>query len=247
MTDAQIIADRCTDAYNEPDRAVLAEMVTSLWAPDGAHFGGFSAKGHDELVSGIIQMRVEKVEPINLVFRLGSKVYSHEDVIMFLWEAVTGSEPPVATGATVIKTTPDGRIQTDYSFTFVDDDPDQSQAQQLADGFADVFNEPDPEARAALVRKLWAPNGLHLGHFVAEGHQAITDGIAESYQQNNVEGQIRFQARRHAMRKGDAVFFLWDIVPLNSPDSSVAVGSEILFLDNDGRVTKDHTIMLEGD
>lgn len=246
MATAQNIADRCVDAYNESDRPALTKAVTSLWAGDGAHFGGFSAKGHDELVRGIVQMRVEKVEPANLKFRLASDVLSREDVIMFLWDAAAEPDPPVATGATVIRTTPDGRIQTDYSFTFIDDDPSQRPAQEFAERFAGAFNEPDPETRAGLVRDLWTPTGVHLGHFTAEGHQAIIEGITESYQQNNVESRIRFRARRHAMRKGDAVFFLWDVVPLDSPGSSAAVGAEIALLNDDGRIEKDYSVTLEG-
>jgi hypothetical protein len=34
--------------------------------------------------------------------------------------------------------------------------------QQLTDRYVSLWNEPDPTARSALVRELWAPGGEHV-------------------------------------------------------------------------------------
>lgn len=240
------IAEQYVDAHNQSDLAALVAEVSALWTSDAEHLGEFAATGRDAIFRGMTKIRTEKVEPAGITFRLQPAVLSRDEVLVFLWDAVSEQDNIVGRGATVAVTTPSGCISADRAYTFADDDPVQRPAQELAERYVDAWNEPDSQARAGIIRGLWASTGVHIGGFVGAGYEELTEGINESHLRHVVGNHLRFRARRHAARKGDTVFFIWDVEPADRRGSPVAAGAQVLQLDSDNKIRKDFTLMMPG-
>ncbi|MFB4421613.1 hypothetical protein C5F59_011030 [Streptomyces sp. QL37] len=130
-------------------------------------------------------------------------------------------------------------------------------AQALADRYLAQWTEPDAAARRAAVERLWAGNGTHIlrppaeireiaeelgfAHTAleAQGHDAIESRVARSYEQFVEKKGFTFRRRTDAMRLHGVVHFGWETV-VEATGDVVGGGSEILVLDDDGRIEADY-------
>lgn len=121
MSDAQMLADRYTAAWNETDPARRRASITALWAPDGAHYvRSIEAHGHDALEQRIVGSHNNNVRDKGYRFRAVNNAQALSDVVTFNWEMVRPGGDPVdevlATGLEFLRLDATGRIVTDYQF-----------------------------------------------------------------------------------------------------------------------------------
>jgi hypothetical protein len=119
-----------------------------------------------------------------------------------------------------------------------------SDAQQLADRYAAVWNEPDPAARRKAIAELWAPDGRHYVRTLeVQGYEALEQRIIGSHEKNVRIGGNRFRATPKAQALQDAVMFHWEMVPAGG-DEVKAVGVEFLILDAQRRIVCDYQFVI---
>ena|SRR5437868_2228114 len=113
-------------------------------------------------------------------------------------------------------------------------------AQQLADRYAALWNEPDPAARRRAIAGLWVPDGCHyVKDREYRGHAALEERVLGAYDKNVRLAGNRFRAARNAQALRAVVEFNWEMLPANG-DQVLAVGLEVLLLDDDGRILQDY-------
>lgn len=129
----------------------------------------------------------------------------------------------------------------------------------LADRYIALWNEPDPAARGALIRELWAHDGIQVlvdppqeireaaerlafpvPPLEVRGHDALDARVTRAYEMFVAPGEYVFQAH------GDAVVLLpnvvgvrWSMVSARGAET-VGGGLDVLALDGEGRIRTDH-------
>lgn len=117
-------------------------------------------------------------------------------------------------------------------------------AQSLADRYAAVWNETDPAARRSAIAALWAPEGVHYVRALeARGHDALEQRVRSSHDKNVRELGNRFRAVADAQALRNTVVFHWEMVPA-AGGAVLAVGLEVLVLDDRGRIVTDHQFIV---
>ncbi|MGW1812012.1 hypothetical protein ACWCQM_00295 [Streptomyces sp. NPDC002125] len=129
-------------------------------------------------------------------------------------------------------------------------------AQHLADRYMAQWTEPDTAGRRAAIEGLWAENGTHIlrppveireiaeelgfAHTTLEarGYDAIESRVARSHEQFVEKKGFTFRRCTDAMRLHGVVRFGWETV--DATGEVVGGGSEILVLDDDGRIETDY-------
>lgn len=102
------------------------------------------------------------------------------------------------------------------------------------------WNEPDPAARRRSVAAGWTADAVHYTPTREfRGHAAIEERLAEAYGQFVAGGAYRFRSQRNAAGHHDAVKFNWTMVSADAAESVVAIGFDLLLLDDDGRIRAD--------
>ena len=133
-------------------------------------------------------------------------------------------------------------------------------AQEFADRYVGLWNEPSPETRRTLIRELWSEQGEHVlqppiqmremarGLGFAEprlelrGYAALEARVQLAYDDFVAGGQHVFRARENAERLRDHIKFSWEMV--STRDGSVGgVGLNILVLDDQDRIRLDYTFI----
>jgi hypothetical protein len=151
--------------------------------------------------------------------------------------------------------------------TGLTDTPDTSEVaaadpRALVERYMALWNEPDPDARRAIIRQLWAPAGEHvldppqelrqgaraLG-FAAprlelRGYAALETRVARAYEEFVAPGEYVFRPRDNAARLRNLVKFNWELVS-RATGEVAAVGLDVLVLDDQGRITVDY-VFVEG-
>ncbi|KQW00798.1 hypothetical protein [Rhizobacter sp. Root1221] len=119
-----------------------------------------------------------------------------------------------------------------------------STAQQLADRYAAVWNEPDPVARRDAIEQLWVPDGLHgVSTRQARGYAALEERITGAYNTNVRDAGHRFRAVANAQGLRDVVTFNWEMVR-PATGEVLAVGLEFLQVDAEGRIVTDYQFIV---
>jgi len=117
-------------------------------------------------------------------------------------------------------------------------------AQQLADRYAAVWNEPDPAVRRAEIEQLWRPDGEHFVKTKdARGYAALEERVSGAYDKNVRIGGHAFRAVRNAQRLHDVITFNWEMIEPATLEV-LAVGLEFLRVDADGRIVSDHQFIV---
>ncbi|MES9605462.1 hypothetical protein [Actinomadura sp. NPDC000929] len=130
---------------------------------------------------------------------------------------------------------------------------------QVADRYLAQWNEPDPAARSALIRKLWAPDALHVlvnppeevrdaaaalavpaPPLEVHGHHALDARVARAYEMFVAPGEHVFEiAEEPSVLLPHVVAVRWSMVTVDGGEA-VGGGLDVLYLDEDGRVRTDH-------
>ena len=119
-----------------------------------------------------------------------------------------------------------------------------STAQQLADRYAAVWNEPDPVARRDAIEQLWVPDGLHgVSTRQARGYAALEERITGAHNTNVRDAGHRFRAVANAQGLRDVVTFNWEMVR-PATGEVLAVGLEFLQVDAEGRIVTDYQFIV---
>lgn len=117
-------------------------------------------------------------------------------------------------------------------------------AQQLADRFAAVWNEPHPAARREAIAGLWVPDGAHyVQTHEARGYAALEKRVADAYEKNVRDTGNAFRAVKNAQALRGVVTFNWEMFRL-ATNEVLAVGLEFFQVDADGRITSDFQFMV---
>jgi hypothetical protein len=134
-------------------------------------------------------------------------------------------------------------------------------AEELADRYVSLWNEPDPGRRRELIEQLWSEDGAHIlqppqemreiaarpglglaATLEARGHDELDARAATAYEQWVGSGAMTFRRRDDVERLADVVKFHWEGV---SPGGEVTgVGLDFLVLDPDGRIKRDYQFIV---
>jgi hypothetical protein len=134
------------------------------------------------------------------------------------------------------------------------------EAEQLADRYLALWNEPDPERRRRMIAELWTEDGSQIlqppqemreiaasaglgmaATLEARGHAELEARAATSYEQWVGSARLSFRRRDDVYRLQEVVKFHWEAV---SPDGEVrAVGLVFLVLGTDGRIRHDYVFI----
>jgi hypothetical protein len=121
---------------------------------------------------------------------------------------------------------------------------DMDNAQQLADRYAQVWNETDAEHRRRAIAELWTPDGEHyVNAREVRGYDELEQRITGSHEKNVRDGGHRFRAVKDARALRDVVTFHWEMLAEGS-EKVVATGLEFLLIDAQGRILVDYQFNL---
>lgn len=120
MQEAQALADRYVAVWNEADAGRRRQAIADLWASDAQHYTPTRAvRGHAELEQRVVGSYERNVRDGGNRFRPVPDARALRDVVTFHWEMLpAGSERIAASGEIVLLLDAEGRIRTDYQFTF---------------------------------------------------------------------------------------------------------------------------------
>jgi len=114
MSDAQKLAERYLDAWNEKDPAARRAAIDALWTEGGTYVDPLAvAEGRDAIDAtiGAVQQQFP-----DFVFRLAGDVDSHHNLARFTWELGPAGAEAVVVGFDVAVLTEDGRIDQVHGF-----------------------------------------------------------------------------------------------------------------------------------
>jgi hypothetical protein len=129
-------------------------------------------------------------------------------------------------------------------------------AQELANRYVAVWNEPDADARRKAVEELWTEDGVHLldppeeivkrateigvtAHLEARGHEELTKRVSTAYGEFVAPGEYEFIPHGEAFVLKDLVKLRWAMVPAGGGEA-LAIGIDLLLLAPDGRIRTDY-------
>ena len=133
-------------------------------------------------------------------------------------------------------------------------------AEQLADRYLALWNEPDADRRRRTIAELWTQDGRHFVQppqeiraiaaqpgigltaiLEARGHDEIEARVASAYEHWVGSEGLHFRRRDDAEQLGDLLKFHWEAV--NRDRELFAVGLHVLLLAADGRIERDYTFV----
>lgn len=130
---------------------------------------------------------------------------------------------------------------------------------QWADRYVAQWNEPDPAARAALIREVWALDGVQVlvdppqeireaaaglafpvPPLEVRGHDALNARVTRAYEMFVASGEHLFECAEEAsLLMSNVLGIRWSMVSTHT-GQAVGGGLDILALDSDGRIRTDH-------
>lgn len=151
--------------------------------------------------------------------------------------------------------TPDTPIGTNDTDTTIHD------PEELVRRYVALWNEPDPAARRAAIRQVWAPGGGQrtsppeavvvaartVGFppppLAVRGYHELDARVDRAHEEFVADGKYLFRPAAGSVRRlGDVVTMRWEMVPASDPDGDEVAGAglDFLTLDTDGRILMDH-------
>jgi hypothetical protein len=129
----------------------------------------------------------------------------------------------------------------------------------LVDRYVAMWNEPEPDARRAVIRALWSPSGTQLLHsppqdirdtatslgfaspaLVVSGYEGLDARVTRAHEQFVAPGTFVFRRSSGPARPlRNVVTFGWEMAPTDGGDAAGS-GFEVIVLDADGRIASDH-------
>src|ERR687896_167719 len=132
-------------------------------------------------------------------------------------------------------------------------------AEELADRYLALWNEPDADRRRRMIAELWTEDGAHIlqppqeirgiaarpgigltAILEARGYKEIEARVASAYEHWVGSEGLSFRGRDDAERLGDVVKFHWEAVAKDG--ELFGVGLNFLALAADGRIERDYTL-----
>ncbi|GII57831.1 hypothetical protein Pth03_62200 [Planotetraspora thailandica] len=130
---------------------------------------------------------------------------------------------------------------------------------QWSDRYVAQWNEPDPAMRSALIRELWAPDGIQVlvdppetirdaaselafpvPPLEVRGHDALNARVTRAYEMFVAPGEHVFEAAEEPFLLLPHVLGIrWSMVSIRTGEA-VGGGLDILALDGDDRIRTDH-------
>ena len=134
-------------------------------------------------------------------------------------------------------------------------------AEQLADRYMALWNEPDADRRRRMIAELWTEDGRHIlqppeeirgiaarpgiamtAILESQGYGEIEARAASVYEHWVGSEGLSFRGRDDAERLGDVVKFHWEAVAKDG--ERFAVGLVFLVLAANGRIERDYTFVV---
>lgn len=129
-------------------------------------------------------------------------------------------------------------------------------AEDLANRYLAVWNEPDADVRRQAVEQLWTEDGVHLldppeeivkraaeigvsATLEARGHAELVRRVSKAYDEFVAPGQYEFVRHGAAAAIRDLVKLRWAMVPAGGGEA-LAIGIDLLLLAPDGRIRADY-------
>lgn len=118
MLDAQALADRYVEAWNEPDATRRSSAIAALWAPDAPRQNGArEARGYGALRKLILGSSEGNGRKSGIRYRAAPTACLRGDVLTLRWEMLLAdSETVLASGLEFLIVDGDGRILVDHPF-----------------------------------------------------------------------------------------------------------------------------------
>jgi hypothetical protein len=133
-------------------------------------------------------------------------------------------------------------------------------AEELADRYLALWNEPDADRRRRTIAELWTQDARHVlqppqeiraiatqpgigltAILEARGHQEIEARVASAYEHWVGSEGLSFRRRDDAEQLADGLKFHWEA--LDKDGELFAVGLHVLVLAADGRIERDYTFV----
>ena len=134
-------------------------------------------------------------------------------------------------------------------------------AEELADRYLALWNEPDADRRRRTIAELWTQDARHFVQppqeiraiaaqpgigltaiLEARGHEEIEARVASAYEHWVRSEGLSFRGRDDADRLGDVVKFHWEAVEKDG--ELFGVGLNFLVLAADGRIKRDYVFVV---
>jgi hypothetical protein len=133
-------------------------------------------------------------------------------------------------------------------------------AEELADRYLALWNEPDADRRRRTIAELWTQDARHFVQppqeiraiatqpgiglaaiLEARGHEEIEARVASAYEHWVGSEGLSFRRRDDAEQLGDVLKFHWEA--LGKDGELFAVGLHVLVIAADGRIERDYTFV----
>jgi hypothetical protein len=135
-------------------------------------------------------------------------------------------------------------------------DVNNNSAEDLANRYVAIWNEPDADTRRQTVEQLWTEDGVHLldppeeivkraaeigvgATLEARGHAELVQRVSRAYDEFVAPGQYEFVRHGAAAAIRDLVKLRWAMVPAGGGEA-LAIGIDLLLLAPDGRIRADY-------
>jgi hypothetical protein len=135
-------------------------------------------------------------------------------------------------------------------------DVNNNSAEDLANRYLAIWNEPDADTRRQTVEQLWTEDGVHLleppeeiaeraaeigvgATLEARGHAELVRRVSQAYDEFVAPGQYEFVRHGAAAAIRDLVKLRWAMVPAGGGEA-LAIGIDLLLLAPDGRIRADY-------
>ncbi|MFB4303492.1 hypothetical protein [Actinomadura sp. NTSP31] len=136
---------------------------------------------------------------------------------------------------------------------------EQLEPNEWADRYIAQWTEPDPGTRRALIRELWAPDGVQVlvnppqeireaaGNLAfpippleVRGHDALNARVSRAYDMFIAPGERTFKAAEKAtVLMPNVLAVRWSTVSVSTGEA-VGGGLDVIALDDEGRIRTDH-------
>ena len=133
-------------------------------------------------------------------------------------------------------------------------------AEELADRYLALWNEPDADRRRRTIAELWTEDGRHFlqppqeiraiaeqpgigltAILEARGYEEIEARVTSAYEHWVGSEGFSFRGRDDAEQLGDVVKFHWEALDKNG--ETFVAGLHFLVLAADGRIERDYTFV----
>ena len=137
----------------------------------------------------------------------------------------------------------------------------RSAAEELADRYLALWNEPDADRRRRMIAELWTEDGRHIlqppqeiralaaqpgvgltAILEARGYEEIEARVASAYEHWVGSEGLSFRGRDDAEQLGDVVKFHWEAI--DNGGQVFGVGLNFLVLAADGRIERDYVFVV---